>query len=147
VLDGPACEAHDLGGLEPELALHVNRARREEEMDSRAARARERLARGVDVLALRARERGDGRGGDTRRDGADALEVARRRAREAGLDHVDAEALELRADLRLLVRLQRDARRLLAVAQRRIEDLDPASGHEHVLLRRVRAPSGDAPLR
>ena len=66
-------------------------------------------------------------------DGAHALEVARRRAREPGLDHVHAEPLELLGDLRLLVRLQRDARGLLPVAQRRIEDLDPA-GHEHFLL-------------
>ena len=41
-------------------------------------------------------------------------------------------ALELLGDLRLLVRPQRDARGLLPVAQRRIEDLDPA-GHEHFL--------------
>src|SRR5437868_650874 len=69
------------------------------------------------------------RGGDR----ADALEVAGGRAREARLDDVHAEPLELLRDGRLLVRLQSDARRLLAVAQRRIEDLDPA-GHEHFLL-------------
>ena len=40
----------------------------------------------------------------------------------------------LLGDLRLLVRPQGDARRLLTVAQRRIEDMDPASGHEHFLL-------------
>jgi hypothetical protein len=34
------------------------------------------------------------------------------------------------------MRLQGDARRLLTVAQRRIEDVDPASGHEHFLLGR-----------
>ena len=66
---------------------------------------------------------------------AHALEVAGRGAREAGLDDVDSEPLELLRDRRLLVRLQRDARRLLAVAQRRIEDRDPATnGHEHFLL-------------
>jgi hypothetical protein len=58
---------------------------------------------------------------------ARALEVTGRGARKSGLHDVDAEAFELLGDLRLLVRLQRDARRLLAVAQRRIEDRDPAS--------------------
>ena len=37
--------------------------------------------------------------------------------------------VELRGDLRLLMRLQRDARGLLPVAQRRIEDGDPACCH------------------
>jgi hypothetical protein len=59
------------------------------------------------------------------RDRLDGLEVAGRGDREAGLDHIDAEARELLRDLDLLLRVQRDARRLLAVAQRRIEDVDP----------------------
>ena len=53
------------------------------------------------------------------------LEVARRGDREAGLDDVDAEARELVGDLELLGRVQRDAGRLLAVAQRGVEDDDP----------------------
>src|SRR5687768_3310781 len=52
------------------------------------------------------------------------LEVTRRRGGEAGLDHVDAEARELLRDLELLGGVQRDARRLLAVAQRGVEDDD-----------------------
>ena len=52
----------------------------------------------------------------------DGLEVAGRGDREAGLDDVDAEARELVGDLELLGRVQRDAGRLLAVAQRRVED-------------------------
>jgi len=44
---------------------------------------------------------------------------------EAGLHHVDAEAGELLRDLELLLGVQRDPRGLLAVAQRRIEDVDP----------------------
>ena len=50
------------------------------------------------------------------------LEVAGRGDREAGLDDVDAQARELLGDLELLGRVERDARRLLAVAQRRVED-------------------------
>src|SRR4051794_40899074 len=50
------------------------------------------------------------------------LEVAGRCDREAGLDHVDAQASELVGDLELLLLVEADARRLLAVAERRIED-------------------------
>ena len=39
-----------------------------------------------------------------------------------GLDHVDAQARELLGDLELLLRVQRDPGRLLAVTQRRVED-------------------------
>ena len=53
---------------------------------------------------------------DGARDRLDALEVAGRGGGEARLDHVDAEPLELLADLDLLVRPQGDARRLLAVS-------------------------------
>ena len=91
---------------------------------------RERLGGGVDVFLHGAGERGDRRPADRPRHGADAFEVAGGRARESGLDDVHPEPLELHGDLRLLMRLQGDARRLLAVAQCRIEDLDPASGHE-----------------
>jgi len=42
--------------------------------------------------------------------------------REAGLDDVHAEPRELLGDLELLGGVQRDAGRLLAVAQRRVED-------------------------
>ena len=43
--------------------------------------------------------------------------------REPGLDDVDAEARELLGDLELLADVERDAGRLLAVAQGRVEDL------------------------
>ena len=57
-------------------------------------------------------------------DRLDRLEVAGRGDREAGLDHVDAEARELLGDLDLLLRVERDPGGLLAVAQRRVEDVD-----------------------
>ena len=71
---------------------------------------------------LRAGEAGDHRALDLAGDRLDGLEVARRGDREAGLDDVDAEARELLRDLELLLRVERDAGRLLAVAQRRVED-------------------------
>ena len=58
-------------------------------------------------------------------DRLDRLEVAGRGDREAGLDHVHAKARELLRDLDLLLDVQRDAGGLLAVAQRRVEDVDP----------------------
>ena len=112
--------------LEPQLARHVQRARRDEDVDPRAACAGEGIGGGFEVVRLRACERGDGRAGHRAGDRLHALEVARRRDREAGLDHVYAEPLELRGDLGLLVGLQGDAGRLLAVAKGGVEDRDPA---------------------
>ena len=62
---------------------------------------------------------------DLARDRLHGLEVARRGDREAGLDHVHAEPRELVRDLDLLLPVERDPRRLLAVAQRRVEDPYP----------------------
>ena len=58
-------------------------------------------------------------------DGLDGLEVALAGDREAGLDDVDAEAGQLLGDLELLALVERDAWRLLAVAQGRVEDDQP----------------------
>ena len=78
----------------------------------------------VDVGLVGAREAADHRPLDRARDRLDRLEVARRGDREAGLDHVDAEARELLGDLDLLLRVERDPGGLLAVAERRVEDVD-----------------------
>ena len=85
----------------------------------------DRTPRGVDVGLVGARETADRRALDVARDRLDGLEVAGRGDREARLDHVDAEARELLRDLDLLLGVQRDPGRLLPVAQRRVEDLDP----------------------
>jgi hypothetical protein len=45
--------------------------------------------------------------------------------REPGLDDVDAHVLELLCEAQLLVGVERKARRLLAIAQRGVEDEDP----------------------
>ena len=57
-------------------------------------------------------------------DRLDRLEVARRRGGEARLDHVDAEVAQRPRDLELLPEVHRRAGRLLAVAQRGVEDDD-----------------------
>jgi hypothetical protein len=56
------------------------------------------------------------------------LEVAVGAGREAGLDHIHPQALELARDAQLLVAGHRGARRLLAVAQGGVED-DELVGH------------------
>ena len=81
-----------------------------------------RLPSAVDVGGVGARQAGDDGAVDLAGDRLDGLEVARRGDREARLDDVDAEPRELVGDLELLARVQRDAGRLLAVAQRRVED-------------------------
>jgi hypothetical protein len=116
----------DFVGREPKLLLHVQSAGREEDVDPRARRVRERCGRGIDVGVARAAQRGDGDVLRRLRNGPHPLEVAGRRGCEACLDHVHAEPLELLADLHLLVRPQSDTRRLLAVPKRRIENCDPA---------------------
>ena len=113
-----------------QLVDDVDVRRRDERVDARALGVAHRLPRGVDVSDVRARQARDDRRrrlGDLARDALHRLEVARRGDREAGLDHVDAQARQLLGDLQLLGRVQRDARRLLAVAQRRVEDLDAAA--------------------
>ena len=64
-----------------------------------------------------------------------------RRDREPGLDDVDPEARELLGDLELLADVERDAGRLLAVPQGRVEDLDVF--HGVVLRGRCRACSSN----
>jgi hypothetical protein len=60
----------------------------------------------------------------TARDPLHRFEVTLAGNREPSLDVIDAEAGELLGDLELLDRVERDPRRLLAVAKRRVEDHD-----------------------
>ncbi len=104
------------------LVLDVDVGGRDECVDTGALGVLERAPRGVDVTREGACEPRDHRPVDLARDALDGLEVTGRGDREAGLDHVHAQTRELLRDLELLLRVQRDARRLLAVAQRRVED-------------------------
>ena len=85
-------------------------------------------ARSMSAACARARA-GDDRALDLAGDRPHGLEVADRGDREARLDDVDAQAGELVCDLELLGAVQRDARRLLTVAQRGVEDDDPVVVH------------------
>ena len=75
---------------------------RDDDVDARPARARERRACGVEILLRGPREHGDRRRGHRRDDRANALGVTR----GARLDDVDAQPLELRGDLGPLLGLQ-----------------------------------------
>ena len=82
----------------------------------------DRVPGGVDVGHVGPRQARDHRALDGAGDLLHGLEVARRGDRKARLDHVDAQPRELLGDLQLLLRVQRDAGRLLAVTQSRVED-------------------------
>src|SRR5205814_1004367 len=75
-----------------------------------------------DVAVVGARERADGRLLHMAGNRLDRLEVAVARCREAGLDDIDTQPLELTSDAQLLVLGHRRPGRLLAVTQRRVEN-------------------------
>ena len=73
------------------------------------------------------------------RDELHRVPVVLRDAREAGLDAIDAELVEELRDLELLLRVEHDADRLLAVAERRVVEAD-APAHA---VRVVQGPGPD----
>ena len=127
-----ACSKHLLA-RHAELLLHVQVAGGEEDVDPGRLAALQRLGGARDVAVVGARERAHGRALDRLGDRLHRLEVAVRRRREAGLDDVDLEPLELARDAQLLVLGHRGAGRLLAVAQGGVED-EQAVGHGDLLV-------------
>ena len=123
------------GGLQ--LVADVDVRRRDEGVDARPGGVADRVPGRVDVLDVGARQTGHNRAFDLPGDRLYGLEVAGARDREAGLDDVDAQAGELVGDLELLGRVERDAGRLLAVAQRGVEDQYSVGVHACLLLRRI----------
>src|SRR5712692_9607681 len=109
---------------EAQLVVQVQVRSGEENVEARASRGLERLERGVNVLRLRPGERRDLARANLAGDGANRLQVAARCDREARFDHIHAELLELPRQAQLFRHVHREARRLLAVTQRRIEDPD-----------------------
>ena len=127
--DGGAGLALDVLAGRGELVLDVDVRRRHEGVDPRSRRVPYRAVGGVDVPDMNAGEAGDHRALDLAGDRLHGLEVAGRGDREAGLDDVHAQPRELVGDLELLGRVQRDARRLLAVSQGGVEDENAVVGH------------------
>src|SRR5215470_9405037 len=98
-------------------------------MDARPRRALERFPCALDVLRARARQTRDDRPPYGRSNRLHRFEVAVRSDREAGLDHVHTESIELVRHAQLLVDVHAAAWRLLAIPQRGVEHRDPYSVH------------------
>ena len=145
-------EAHRLRDpLEHRLARDADRVElqvRDRRLDHRVADAE--LDERLEVGRHRAREAPDLGAQAGGRDQLDRAPVVVRDAREAGLDPVDAEAVEQPRDLELLLGVEHDADRLLAVAERRVVEADVPANRVRVVQaagpdQRIR--SGIAPLR
>jgi hypothetical protein len=99
-------------------------------MDPRLFGGLERPPGSVNVLVIAAREPADGRAAHLLGNLPHGLEVARRSNRKAGLNDVDAQLEQRVGDFQFFGNVHAGARRLLAVAQRRIEDSNGScSGH------------------
>ena len=120
--DGGGDAREAVGPRDAKLALEMTIARRDEHVDPRAKRTRERLRGGFDVGPVGTGERGHRRPAHFACDARDGFGLADRRRREAGLEHVNAEVGERLRDEELRLRRERRARRLLAVTQRGVED-------------------------
>ena len=100
-------------------------------MDPSALRAAQGLAGEIDVVLVTAGERRDHGPTDLGGDLPHAAELILGRCREAGLDDVDSQGIELTRQLELLLRRQAVAGGLLAVAESSVEDQDFLAGHTY----------------
>ena len=118
----------------PQLVLQVDIRRSDKDVDARPGRVFDRLPGGIHITAHAARQAADRRAAHFTRYTAHRIQVAGRRRREAGLDNVHPQSGKLPGDFDLFARIQRCARRLLAVAQCRIENNDTVLIHGSSLL-------------
>ena len=110
-----------------QLVAHVRGGHADAGVDAGTLRELQRIGRRVDVLVHGAGQRAHhGRVAGQLGDAAHRLEVAGTGDGKAGLDDIDVQAKKLAGDDELLLRVHGSARRLLAVAQRGIEDVDLA---------------------
>ncbi len=118
----------DLLARHLELVLHVDVARREEDVDAGMVRFLHGVPRRVDVALGAARERGDRavrhRGGD----GLHALVVHGGCDGKACLDHVDAQLFKLAGHFDLFRQIHAAAGGLLAVSQGRVKNFNALHG-------------------
>ena len=116
----------DLVLVHAELELAVDGAGGEEDVNPRVGAPLERLAGAVDVLVVAAGQAADRGAADGFGDPAHRFEVAGRGDGKAGFDDVDAQIDQRLGDLELFVEVHAAAGRLLAVAERGVEDDDVA---------------------
>ncbi len=112
-------------GIHLQLPLAMHGAGGDERVDARLLGEFHGLAGAVDVGEARAGQAADDGVLHQLGDFAHRLEVAVGGDREAGLDDVDAHLVEQFGNLQLVLERHGGARRLLAVAQRGVEDDDP----------------------
>jgi hypothetical protein len=112
----------DLFGRHAQLLLHVQRTGCDEGVDARPRSALERFGRSRDVAVVGSRQRADGRLADRIGDRLHRGKVAVGRRCEARFDHIHPQPLQLSGNAQLLVPGHRGPRRLLTVAQGRVED-------------------------
>ena len=122
-LNGLARPLEDVPTVRAHLVLDVQVARADERVDAGPLGPLDRLPGAAYVLLVEAGEAGDSRALDLGGDPGDRLEVTLRGNGEARLYDVDLQAGELAGYLNLLLDREGDARRLLAVAKGRVEDL------------------------
>jgi hypothetical protein len=114
----------DVFRLHLQLVLHMQRAGRNEGVDSPPFGVLQGFRRAIDILVAGASQSADDGILDHLADLGHRLEVAIGGDREAGLDDVDTQLIEHFGDLQLFLEIHRRAGRLLAVAQRRVENDD-----------------------
>ena len=121
ILDGLDGHFQDLCGLFLELVFHVHRRGRNERVDALLLGRGYGLAGGLDIALISPRQAGDN--GSSHLLGYEfaRLELDLRGDRKAGLNDIDAQNRQLLGNFELLRYRQRCARRLLAIAQGRIE--------------------------
>jgi hypothetical protein len=113
--------------------IEVDVAGGDEGVDARLARVFQSRCRALDVLLPRPREPANPALAEIPGDGRDGFEVAVARDGEAGLDHVDPQTLELARQGELLGEVHAATGRLLAVAQRGVEDANQIRAHGVIL--------------
>ena len=122
LLDAGHRHVQDLLRIAPELVHHLYVGAGDEDVYPRVCGVLDGGPRLLHVIGHAAGEGRDDGPADLRAYGLHSLEVAGRAGGEAGLDHVDAEPVQLLRYLQLLLCHQPNAGRLLAVPQRRVKD-------------------------
>ena len=105
-----------------ELELAMDGAGGQKDVDARGIAVAQGFPGAIDVFVVAAGQPADDRAVNVLGDLADRFEVARRGDRETGLDDVDAQVDQGLGDLQLLGQVHARAGRLLAVAERGVEN-------------------------
>ena len=100
-----------------QLKLAVNRARRQEDVNTRFLRFFQRFPRAIDIVIDAPRQTANNRALNDAGDFANRLKIAFGRDGKTRFDHVDAEIDQRLRDFQFLLHVHTCARRLFAVAQ------------------------------